>query len=95
MSADAPKVEWPATGEELRAAGYRSTGGWRECPTCKARIVWARTPYGRVMPIEEAPLEEGGDGVRRFRAHFVSCVQWHVARLAAAKRAKEERRRRG
>lgn len=90
MSKAKKALEWPATGEALREAGYRSTGGWVACPTCGARIVWGRTPYGRSMPIEEAP--EQADGIQRFRAHFVSCVQWNVARLAEAKKAKQRRR---
>ena len=78
------KLEWPATGEALRAAGYRSRGH-ALCSSCRASIIWAVTPYGKPIPMEEVPRDET-DGVRRFRSHFATCVDAAVHRAAAAKR---------
>lgn len=61
-------VAWPATGEELRAAGYKATA-WGECKSCGTRIAWALTSAGKRMPLEVV-----GDGEpKRFQAHFTSC----------------------
>lgn len=79
------KLEWPATGEALRAAGYRSRGR-ALCSSCRASIIWAVTPYGKPIPMEEVPRTETDDGVRRFRSHFATCVDAAVHRAAAAKR---------
>ena len=84
------KLEWPATGEALRAAGYRSRGR-ALCSSCGASIIWAVTPYGKPIPMEEVPRDEvSDDGVRRFRSHFATCVNAAVHRAAAAKRVNRQ-----
>ena len=60
-----PKLKWPATGEELKAAGYVSMNR-STCKTCGAPIIWTHTPSGRTMPIETV-------GKDRFQTHFVTC----------------------
>ena len=83
-------MKWPATGEELRAAGYRSQG-WARCKSCGEPIIWALTPYGRTMPIERVP--DVDDGVQRFQAHFANCVDAAVRRTADARRVNRRGRR--
>lgn len=85
-------MEWPATGAELRAAGYRSRGR-AQCRSCGAEIIWAITPYGRLMPMERVP--DVDDGVQRFRSHFATCVDAAAHRVASAKRVNRRRPGRG
>lgn len=79
-------MNWPATPDELSAAGYRGQR-WATC-TCGARILWAFTPQGKRMPMELAPAPDGQPGVAMrvvtvdgdqaqlaplFQTHFASC----------------------
>lgn len=82
-------VQWPATGDELRDAGYRpSTPRSRGiCRSCEGPIVWALTPAGRKMPLEELPEIEGQPP--RFRPHFASCLaaEFHRRRNKSLRRS--------
>ena len=62
---------WPKTAAELKSDGYVSDGSWTECRSCQARILWAETPNGKKMPMEEA--QPDADGARRFQSHFQTC----------------------
>ena len=61
------RLNWPATGEELKEAGYKSTDRGT-CRSCGAAIIWTETPAGKKMPMERVQV-----GPARFQAHFVSC----------------------
>jgi hypothetical protein len=52
LSAEAPpeKLNWPATFEELEAAGYGYTGTSKKC-ACGAKFLWWITPRGKWMPL--------------------------------------------
>ena len=64
-------VTWPATGEELKAAGYQSTGRDR-CKSCGAEIVWATHPKtGRHLALELVPDDD--PEIRRYQGHFTTC----------------------
>lgn len=79
-----PKVVWPATGEELKAGGYRALGRG-ECKSCGEQITWAKTPNGGTMPLELVPDDD--PEVRRFQAHFTSCFAARVYRRKRPKSA--------
>lgn len=74
-------MKWPATGDELREAGYRSTARAR-CKSCGAPIIWARTPRGGDAPLEQVPDE---DPEARFQSHFTTCAhaEFHRRRARA------------
>ena len=49
-------VIWPETAENLKAAGYRAAC-YGSCRSCGARVLWARTPAGKLMPLIEKRVE--------------------------------------
>ena len=63
-------MNWPATGEELKAAGYKALGS-EKCASCEAPITWAQNPAGGTIALELVPDDD--PEVRRFRSHFGSC----------------------
>ena len=79
-------MDWPATADELKAAGYRGRL-WARCSSCGRRILWALTPNDKMMPVEFAPAPDGPGVQMRvvevegreaklaplFQAHFASC----------------------
>lgn len=79
-------MTWPATAEELRAAGYRrpAHGDRSACRSCGAEMLWARTPAGRWIPLEA--IVDPDSGERRWREHFASCVDAAIHRRRAAER---------
>ena len=91
MSGRRPKIiDWPATADELTAAGWRNRGSGR-CASCGRPITWALTPAGRWAPLE---LIEDPDGeVRRYQSHFATCVDAVTHRRRAAARKDANRRR--
>ena len=65
------KINWPATGAEVKAAGYKSNrnrdGSLHSlCRDCQAVVYWVTTPNGKKMPLERA-------GQDRFQSHFSTC----------------------
>ncbi|MCY4377356.1 MAG: hypothetical protein OXC31_26660 [Spirochaetaceae bacterium] len=78
------KLNWPATAEELRTAGYRRRPQFEQCPSCEAQIIWARNPYGKTIALEQIPDESPP----RFQSHFSTCFRAEVQRLSKAKEAK-------
>ena len=70
-------VHWPATAEALRAAGYRGQR-WGACRSCGARVLWARTPQGKRMPLAEVEVEAMMPcelDFTAYRPHFADCPQ--------------------
>ena len=79
-------MRWPATADELSAAGYHGTR-WATCSTCGRHILWATTPAGNAMPMELAPAPDGPGVQMRvaavegrkaqlaplYQAHFATC----------------------
>ena len=65
-------MRWPATAEELKDAGYRGTARGR-CKSCGRAIIWAKTPRGGDMPIEQLADIDGQPA--RFQSHFASCTR--------------------
>lgn len=61
---------WPATGERIRAMGYRPISR-SVCRRCGARIIWARTPKGKAMPLET--VDADGSGEPLWQPHFGTC----------------------
>ena len=71
-------IQWPATSEELKAAGYQNEGRSR-CKSCGAAITWALNPKtGRHIPLELVPDDD--PEVRRFQAHFTTCFAAEIHR---------------
>lgn len=56
---------WPKTGEEVKAAGYRSSE-WGVCKGCGARILWTITPNNKMTPLSR--MEDG-----RWQPHWADC----------------------
>lgn len=57
----------------LRRGEYALPAGQVEaCRSCGARIVWARTPAGRAIPLSLATVQRR-DGVAYALPHFVDC----------------------
>lgn len=79
----APKVRWPATADDLTAAGWKNKGSGA-CQSCNAPIVWALTPAGGWMPLEL--LDDPDAEVRRYQSHFASCVDAATHRRRAARK---------
>src|ERR1700730_10632953 len=46
------KISWPATIDEVEAAGYGYTGTAKEC-SCGKKMAWFITPAGKWMPISQ------------------------------------------
>lgn len=68
-------MTWPATREELRAAGWAHLrDGW--CARCPARVEWWATKNGKRAPLVEV---DGG----KLQSHFADCPA-----AAAFRRAK-------
>ena len=88
-------VRWPATAEDLKAAGYRAVFFGR-CRSCGASVLWARTPAGKLMPLVEkrvaTHVNYGGGKVeclevRTFKPHFADCPQANLWRKSGKEAA--------
>lgn len=65
------KTDWPASGEELRARGYKPNG--RKRCKCGAEIVFARTPRGEALPLVEVARPLTAPEGKYFQPHFADC----------------------
>lgn len=69
-------MPWPKTLLELAAEGYTylETKSCRG-KTCKADILWFKTPQGRLMPISLVNQPSGNlfEGEDVYEAHFAKC----------------------
>lgn len=70
-------MPFPATLDELRAAGYRFQEHSR-CRGCKAVIEWWITPAGKKMPMD---VTDGG----KVETHFATCPKVAQFRKAASR----------
>lgn len=67
------KIKWPATIDEVEAAGYGYTGTAKEC-SCGKKMAWFITPAGKWMPISQlddlrlVPHRAVCANVKQFRA---------------------------
>ena len=91
-------VIWPETAENLKVAGYRAAC-YGSCRSCGARVLWARTPAGKLMPLIEKRVAThvyygGGKGewveVLTFKPHFADCPQADLWRESGQKAANAE-----
>lgn len=73
------------------------------CSSCGARIVFARTVHGRVMPVDAEPCEDGNvelveaDGVVKAHVHAQPPLgggPLHLSHFATCPQADEHRSRR-
>lgn len=58
-------MRWPATPDEIRAAGYEYDQA-SQCKACSRRIHWAWTPNRKRMPLDR--LSDG-----RLQPHWATC----------------------
>ena len=66
-----------APAEVLRAAGYRGQR-WGNCRSCGARVLWARTPTGKAVPLSEIECEAQmtcESEFKTYRPHFSDCPE--------------------
>jgi hypothetical protein len=66
-------VKWPATSDELKAAGYEYDND-SNCPGCGAPVEWWITPNGKKMPLtvtKTATIHHATADVRQ--PHFSDC----------------------
>ena len=63
-------LTFPATGAMLKENGWKSKGT-SNCKYCDTRIIWARTPYGKMSPLQEVDPDDSGR--RLFISHFTEC----------------------
>lgn len=59
------KPAWPKTGDEMRAAGWKSSSKGT-CRACPAQIVWATSPNGKATPLIQ--ITPG-----MWQPHFIDC----------------------
>lgn len=55
-------MPFPKTEAELKAAGYTFEGS-SKCKKCPARILWWKTPKGKMMPLD----------LKTYEPHWGSC----------------------
>ena len=85
-------TQWPKTADQLKAEGYEFLA-WGQCRSCGERIVWAATPAGRRMPLDEVC-----DGLSEpaWDPHFASCPdakQWSRRERGRLSHGRQDARR--
>jgi hypothetical protein len=77
----APSLAWPATAEQLAAAGYRDERRSKWC-SCGVIMFWFATPAGKFIPLEATKDS-------RFEPHHAKCK--HVKAFRGADRNYRDR----